>query len=62
MIIGNDENNSVVTWQVNIIQAAGAAYLWVEKENQTSVTVNLSYTGTPAQTVDVISNTSWTVV
>lgn len=62
MIIGNDENNSVVTWQVNIIQAAGAAYLWVEKENQTSVTVNLPYTGTPAQTVDVISNTSWTVV
>lgn len=61
-ITGTDGNNSYVSWQVNIIQAAGSAYLWVEKENQTSVTVNLSYTGTPAQTVDVISNTSWTVV
>lgn len=50
-----------VTAQVNIVQAAGDAYLWLNTENTTTATVTIPQAGTPAQAVNVLSNVSWTV-
>lgn len=61
-IVGEDANNNTCSWDVTIIETAGDAYLFLNKEDSVDdVTVNLSAAGTPAQTVNVISNTSWTV-
>lgn len=44
-----------------IEQLSGDAYLWLEKEGQTTATVTLPAAGT-AQTVAVLSNVSWEVL
>lgn len=62
-IVGEDANNNTCTWDVTIIEASEDPYLFLDKmDSVTDVTVNLSAAGTPAQTVAVYSNTSWTVV
>lgn len=61
-IVGEDASNNTCEWDVTIIEAAGDAYLYLDKMNNvTDITVNLSAAGTPAQTVNVLSNTSWTI-
>lgn len=42
-----------------ITQSAGDPYLWINSENNTTVTITLTREGT-AQTFNVLSNTNWT--
>lgn len=61
-IVAEGDNNETVTLDITLTQTAGDAYLFLNsKDNIQDVTINLNDTGTPAQTVTVISNTTWTI-
>lgn len=50
---------------VNIIQAAGSSYIWIETENQSSATITFTAAGTSdgstSVDTDVLSNDDWTI-
>lgn len=62
IVAEGDTASETVIWDVTIVQAAGDAYLFLDKLNNVNdITVNIPAAGTPAQTVAVLSNTSWTI-
>ena len=62
IVAEGDTASETVVWDITIVQAAADPYLFLDKmDNVNDVTINLSAAGTPAQTMAVLSNTSWTV-
>lgn len=47
--------------QCVITQAAGDPYLYVTEEGTTTVSVTIPTEGTPAQAIQILSNTDWTI-
>lgn len=61
-ITASDGNGNTAVWNIRITQVGVASYLYIGSNNNTQdISITIPADGTPAQSVNVYSNTSWTI-
>lgn len=61
-ITASDGNGNTAVWQIRITQVGVASYLYIGSNGNTQdISITIPADGTPAQSVNVYSNTSWTI-